>query len=56
MVALEDGPVTSPLLRRHLEPDPVCPQYVDIPGPHSMPRQDIKISVSFQGDVGLAQV
>ena len=37
-LSLEDGPVMAPRLFRHLEPEPVCPQNAERPGPHSIPR------------------
>ena len=47
---------SSPRLLRHLDLGPVCPQYVERPGPHSIPHQDIHIVFHIQGVVGLLQV
>ena len=43
-------------LRRHMVPVPVCPQYVECPGPHFIPRQDIQTAVPVEVVVGLSQV
>ena len=56
MVALEDVTIILPRLLRHLDPDPVCLQDAERPGPHSIPRQDITTAVPVQVVVGLAQV
>ena len=55
-VALEDSPIMPPLLCCKLDPGPVGLQYVERPGTHSIPHQDIQTSVSAQGVIVLAQV
>ena len=46
----------APCLCRHLDPDPVCSQYAERPGTHSIPCQYIKTAVPIEGVVGLVQV
>ena len=46
----------APCLRRHLDPDPICPQDAERPGTHSIPRYYINTEVPVQVIVGLAQV
>ena len=38
-----------------MDPEPVCPQNVEGPGPHSIPHQDIKTAIPIQGILGLSQ-
>ena len=56
VVALEDGPIMARCFHCHLDPGPVCPQYAERPGPHSMYRQDTQTAVPVQGIAALAQV
>ena len=56
VVDLEEMPVMAPRFRRHMDPEPVCPQDAECPGPHSISCQDIKTVVPIQGVVGLVQV
>ena len=45
-----------PRLCRHLDLDPVCTQYMELPMTHSIPHEDIKTVVPVQVIAGLAPV
>ena len=53
---LQDGHVMAPHLCHHLELGPVCLQYAEHPGTHSIPRQDIQTVVPVYNVLYLAQV
>ena len=55
-VALEDGTLMIPRLLCHLDPDPVCPHYMERPGTHSIPLQDIQTLFPVQGIIDRVDV